>query len=247
MRICAVIPAAGRGTRLGLSCPKILAPLGPGRTIWTILRDRIIKHCDHINVILSPSGMEGYSKEFQDYDNVSVSLQPEPIGMGDAVFRGYSVWKAYDVILIIWGDQVFVSDATLAEILKLHQGVTNTLGLPLAFVPQPYVEYVIGSNNKLLDVKQSREGDTCSPYGFSDVGTFVLSTNSLVSYWEKYLSVQARGARTQEINFLPFLTFLNASGWSVRINLVKDERECRGINTQEDLDYFAKLVAGEIE
>lgn len=242
MRVCAVIPAAGKGSRLGLSCPKILAPLGNGRTIWSVLRDKLNAHCDHIHVVLSPSGIDEYSQNFHCYSNVTVSVQPEPIGMGDAVFRGYSVWKEYDVIIVIWGDQVFVSDDTLVGTLKSHKGKIHTLVLPLVSVEKPYVEYILGENNRLLDVRQSREGDICTPYGYNDIGTFVLSVNDLYKYWEKYLSLQSVGASTGEINFIPFLPFLSKNGWSICVYSVKDARESRGINTPDDLHYFSNII-----
>ena len=56
MKTCAVIPAAGRGTRLGLDRPKILAPLSSSETIWSVLRRKLLAMVDHIHVILSPEG-----------------------------------------------------------------------------------------------------------------------------------------------------------------------------------------------
>src|SRR5262249_33949540 len=41
MKICAVIPAAGRGSRLGTNRPKILAQLNARQTIWSVLRDKL--------------------------------------------------------------------------------------------------------------------------------------------------------------------------------------------------------------
>ena len=58
MRICAVIPAAGRGTRLGLDVPKILAPLSQDLKIWHVLRDLLLPHVEHVHVVLSPSSIE---------------------------------------------------------------------------------------------------------------------------------------------------------------------------------------------
>ena len=110
MKICAVIPAAGRGTRLGSDLPKILTPLTARDTIWSILHAKLAPLVDHIHLVLSPDG----AKQFPALPaNVSISIQPEPIGMGDAIFRGFDIWSQYDAVLIVWGDQVFVSSDTL--------------------------------------------------------------------------------------------------------------------------------------
>ena len=59
MRICAVIPAAGRGTRLGANGPKILTPLTDTQTVWDILHGRLAPLVDHIHLVLSPEGVPG--------------------------------------------------------------------------------------------------------------------------------------------------------------------------------------------
>jgi bifunctional UDP-N-acetylglucosamine pyrophosphorylase/glucosamine-1-phosphate N-acetyltransferase len=106
MTICAVIPAAGRGTRLGGDGPKILTPLTDTQTVWDILHAKLAPRVDHIHLVLSPEGAAVFPALPA---HVSHSIQSAPTGMGDAIFRGHAVWSRYDAILIVWGDQVFVS------------------------------------------------------------------------------------------------------------------------------------------
>jgi len=70
------------------------------------------------------------------------------------------------------------------------------------------------------------------------VGTFLLATQGLAAAWNDYQSKAVRGGQTGEINFLPFLPFLSARGWTVTPLEVADPTEARGINTQEDLSFF---------
>ncbi len=246
MNICAVIPAAGRGARLGLDRPKILAQLSLGETVWSVLRRKVLATADHIHVILSPEGEQLFRQAAADDlsgGRVSMSVQPAPVGMGDAIFCGYEVWRAAKTLLVIWGDQVFVSEKTLSEALKLHGASPETLVLPVVSLPAPYVEYVFDSDGRLTAVRQSREGDECRAGGWNDIGTFVLSAAGLKKAWECYLSTHAKGRETGEINFLPFLSFLSESRWRVRRLIVDDVREARGINTAADLRFFQDLYA----
>src|SRR5471032_471648 len=114
MRVCAVIPAAGRGTRLGADGPKILTPLTDRDTIWSTLHAKLSPLVDHIHLVLSPEGAAAFPPLPA---NVSISTQPAPNGMGDAIVRGYGVWSDYDAVLVVWGDQVFVSTDTLKRAL----------------------------------------------------------------------------------------------------------------------------------
>jgi bifunctional UDP-N-acetylglucosamine pyrophosphorylase/glucosamine-1-phosphate N-acetyltransferase len=248
MKVCAVIPAAGMGSRLGINIPKLLLPVSDNETVWTHLRKKLLTVVDHIHIIASTQGAELISAAVAAdaaAGQVSVGIQPKPIGMGDAIFRGFPVWKQAQSILVIWGDQIFVSQQTLAHTLAVHSAAENTLTLPLTQVSSPYVEYIFDKNKSLLKVKQSREGDNCDPQGLADVGTFVLSVNGLMPAWQTFLTITAHGSQTGEINFLPFLPFLSANGWQVNTLMVADNLEARGINTPDDLLFFQKLFNTE--
>ncbi len=244
MKICAVIPAAGRGSRLGLELPKLLVPIAGGATVWSILKDRLKPFVDHIHVVLSPEGAPLFERALvadSDRAMISTSIQAKPTGMGDAVFLGFPVWRQAQLILVIWGDQVHVSAGTIASSLAEHGGRHHCIGLPVVVLDQPYVEYRFDGQGRLAAILQSREGDICSPGGFGDVGTFVLSAAGLDEAWRRYRAGANAGSRTGEANFLPFLVYLSQAGWEIRRHLVNDASEARGINTPEDLEFFRTM------
>jgi bifunctional UDP-N-acetylglucosamine pyrophosphorylase/glucosamine-1-phosphate N-acetyltransferase len=242
VKVCALIPAAGRGSRLGTDAPKILAPLTEHETIWSILYAKLAPLVDHIHLVLSPDGALAFPSLPQ---RVSTSIQPEPIGMGDAIFGARAVWTRFDALLIVWGDQVFVSSDTLRRSLAALNLPERQAVLPVARMASPYVEYQF-EGPRLGKVLQTREGDKTSPNGFSDVGTFLLTTRGLAESWESYLVRAGRGDATGEINFLPFLPFLSDQGWTMTPLEVADATEARGINTKEDLVFFQSLYNGAL-
>ena len=244
--IFAVVPAAGRGTRLPSHLPKLLTPLAAGVTIWTLLSRALLTVVDHINIIVSPDGEPSIRAAVAQSNltgRVSLSLQPEPLGMGDAIFRGLPVWSHARTILVVWGDQVCVSARTLREACALHAGSARTLVLPVVALPEPYVEYLFADDGAVLSVRQSREGDLCRPNGYADVGAFVLSVEHLHHAWTRFLATQAPGALTGEINFLPFLPFLSSLGWRVKRLIVADPREACGVNTPADLASIQSVIS----
>lgn len=247
MKTCAVIPAAGLGKRLNSSMPKVLVSLTPTKTIWSVLRQNLVGLVDHIHLIVSPQGEEMIRLALAEdlaTGLVSLSVQSEPLGMGDAIFQGYPVWSKAENIIIVWGDQVFVSAQTLTCALQSHAGRAKTIALPLIEVTDPYVEYIFDADLGLSRVKQSREGDRCAAKGLSDVGTFVMSVRNLLPAWDAYMKRASRGNETQEINFLPFLPFLSHNGWHIQQLNVTDPLEARGINTPDDLLFFQQLYEG---
>lgn len=244
MNICAVIPAAGRGSRLGIEEPKLLVAVGGNRTIWTIMRARLDGLVDHIHVVLSPAGINvfrSHASYTSGDSSVSLSIQHEPSGMGDAIFCGFSIWSKAKVIVVIWGDQVHVSRETIETGLGIHGGAPRRLVIPVVSLSEPYVEYRFDSEGCLRTVLQTREGDCCEPGGLGDVGTFILSTDMIGEEWWQFRKVGLTGKRTGEVNFLPFFTFLAERGWEVKQMRVANSLEARGINTPDDLAFFRNL------
>ncbi|WP_256862571.1 NTP transferase domain-containing protein [Microbispora sp. GKU 823] len=237
-RLCAVIPAAGRGTRLGLGIPKIMVEIADGVTVWHVLHQRLRPYVEHVHVVMSPEGegpFRALAAEQIAGGEVSVSVQDEPTGMGGAIFGAAPHWEAYGTILVVWGDQAGLSPVTVDRVVRAHgKGLT----LPLVPMPDPYVEYELDGDGTLVRVRQSREGDECRPGGLSDVGVFCLSTEGLREEWTRYLDEAALGARTGEVNFLPFLPCLSRErNWPVTVVPVTDPDEARGVNTADDLEY----------
>lgn len=250
-RICAVIPAAGRGSRLGLDVPKILVPVDQERTVWDVLRDNLSPIVERIHIVLAPSAMADFSGKLQsdsEREKITVSEQREPLGMGDAIFGAERFWAGYDSILIVWGDQVNLSSSTLEKAAALsNEG--KTVVLPLVECKSPYVQYD-ESDGILKGVRQSREGDQMDLIGNSDVGLFILSVPELLDCWHRFVKESIVGAQTKELNFLPFLPFLSLNcGWKVRVSTVNDPTEAIGINTKEELAFtrerFARLKGNQ--
>lgn len=234
MSVCAVVPAAGRGSRLGADVPKILVPVDDGVTVWDLVRSRLTPHVDRLHVVLSPQGAEQFPSVGPP---VSLSIQEQPIGMGDAIFSSWRHWSAYDSVLVVWGDQVHVSAATVAAVLEAHASMAGPrCTLPVVRPEDPYVEYRF-AGRRLCEVRQSREGDHCTPGGMADVGVFCLSTAGLLHEWTTYAAISPTGAQSGELNFLPFLVHLSRAGWSVTPVEVDDPDEARGLNTPDDLVF----------
>jgi bifunctional UDP-N-acetylglucosamine pyrophosphorylase/glucosamine-1-phosphate N-acetyltransferase len=249
-KLCAIVPAAGRGTRLGADVPKVFVPLSPTATIWTALHDALAPLTDRIVLVLSPEGRAYAEKNRATFSagsfaKTEIALQPKPLGMGDAIFGAVDFWRDADHVAIVWGDQVNLSRKTLEACLALHAARGGPqLTLPVVRQANPYVEYVF-DGERLVKVRQSREGDACAPNGFSDVGVFLLSGGeTLLAEWQRYRVATAGGSVTGEVNFLPFLAHLSVvARWPVNRYETSDPAESLGINTPEELALARDLWA----
>lgn len=250
-----MIPAAGRGSRLGLNLPKILATIRDDLTVWAILKSKLMECVDHIHVVISPEYIETFEQIVRvdpERARISISVQATPRGMGDAVLGCADVWRSFKSMLVIWGDQVHVSSDTLQRSLALHQSRNETCGhctFPVVEMRHPYVQYVFSPNNTLMNIRESREGDKTDEVGLTDCGVFVLETHNLTSAWSEYLQIVRPGLATGELNFLPFFTYLVRCGWQFYPMRIEDPNESRGINTPADLAFFREhyRIEGAVE
>lgn len=246
MKIYAVIPAAGKGTRLKYDKPKIMVEIMPGLSIWKKLIQTLSPLVERVIPIMSPAGKPYLVSEISEDEPcvaVEICLQEKPIGMGDAIFQASSSWYLAEHILVMWGDQPHVSGHTLKRAIAIHASLQSPcVTIPVVRLNNPYVEYIFNDLGQLVDILQNREGDLCSHNGLSDVGTFLLSTQGLNEAWQNYLLEKKFGNNTGEINFLPFLVFLSLKcSWTITTLEVEDLNEARGINTVEDLLFFQGL------
>jgi len=246
--ICAVIPAAGRGTRLGLNVPKLLAPIDPETTIWSILRGKLLPNVDRIHLVVAPqwAGMfQALLASDPQSDRLSFSVQAEPRGMGDAIFGAAKYWGDAKTLLVVWGDQIHISADTLKRALAGHRGECGRhCTIPAVLMDRPYVQYCFDASGGLTEIRETREGAKCDAIGFSDVGTFALEVDGLDRAWQAYQLEGKAGACTGEVNFLPFLPYLARDGWSISRVAVNDPVEARGVNSMDDLQFFQQIYRG---
>jgi len=63
-----------------------------------------------------------------------------------------------DMLLVIWGDQVWVSEEILSRAVAAHGYGRQTVTVPLVSLPAPYVEYIFDGSERLIDIKTKPRG-----------------------------------------------------------------------------------------
>ena len=232
--ILAIVPAAGRGSRLGGEIPKaLITPPNYDKNLIQIAISKLLKFSDKVTVVVSPSLLS--NSNWKSISPAGYLVQEKPTGMGDAIFVCKDEIESAKIIVIVWADQIGISEETITNaIMKLTSEESPSFVIPSIQVKNPYVEYV-WLGNKLMKVLQSREGEKTNSKGFTDVGCFVLTGGKkLTEMWDKYCKLIPLGELTNERNFIPFFKYLSDFGWHGFItNAQQNDRI--GINTPSDL------------
>jgi len=240
----AVIPAAGKGSRLGYDLPKLLYPL-LGRTIMDWVLDALRPVCSRYVFVASPSGRESIEKEVKKRlgDAAQVIVQESPTGMGDAVLCAKSAVHTLNT-LVVWGDQITLSQNTVSRCAGLHEKRKQALlTLPTILKLQPYIHIVRDSTGRIIEVQQAREQTIAQDIGESDCGLFMFSSDALFSVLD-YAGKNniGFGLKTKEFNLLQVIPQFEISSNAVETLRISDINETLGVNTLEDAKLAESIL-----
>lgn len=237
----ALIPAAGRGSRLGSDKPKILFPIA-GRPILDWLMDLLSPLCSRFVFVVSPEGQAPVVAALAGNTGrnaCATEIQQQPLGMADAVARGLPAVETTNT-LIIWGDQVAVRRESLELAMRAHQGdVEREATIPTLWRDRPYIHFERDAAGRVARVLQAREGDEMPAHGESDCGVFLFRTESLRRTMPALLSSsECIGRKTRELNFLPIFPMLDR----LVTMPIMTEAESVGVNSPADAEYLERCL-----
>ena len=185
-----IIPAAGAGTRLQSSTPKVLTPVN-GRPMIDHLFDLYRGVTRHFVLVVHPSAealVKAHCDGVAPGLGIEYACQSEPTGMLDAILLAADAARRSqpDRIWITWCDQIGVRPDTIATLRRLstEQPVAPVV-LPTARQESPYIHFERDGEGRIVEIRQRREGDAMPSVGESDMGLFSLSPTVL--HWRLVL------------------------------------------------------------
>ena len=231
-----VVPAAGLGTRLRTTLPKLLVPVAGVPMI-----DRVLalyqSHVARSLIVVSPAAEEAVRRHLAGMRDVDIIVQPRATGMLDAILlarsavadaRANGVW-------ITWCDQVAVDPRTVRRLARTFQeNPSAAVVMPTVRRQDPYIHFGRDASGRIMQVLHRREGDAMPPEGESDMGLFALSGEAFSTFLPEYADSSGTGHTSGERNFLPFIPWV-AQRAPVVTFLACDPIEATGVNTPDEL------------
>jgi bifunctional UDP-N-acetylglucosamine pyrophosphorylase/glucosamine-1-phosphate N-acetyltransferase len=234
---CALIAAAGRGTRAGLPYPKTLFEV-QGKPILQRVIEALGPHADEVVVIASPDG-SGPIAECLAAAGVTarIAIQSAPRGMGDAVLVGAEGIDA-EHVLLAWGDIPFFQPSTVAAMMEAHRAHGNDFTFATALVESAYTLVSRDAAGRVTGVVESREAGIAEPGpGERDIGLFVFRREPVLAKLGEDLPGKY-GQATGEHGFLYAIGQLAAAGGKVEAVPVASELDLVSLNSLGDLKGY---------
>ncbi|MBI5353335.1 MAG: bifunctional UDP-N-acetylglucosamine diphosphorylase/glucosamine-1-phosphate N-acetyltransferase GlmU [Chloroflexi bacterium] len=232
MRVTAILLAAGQGTRMRSSTPKVLHPIAGKPMIWHAL-EAIKQSTNERPVVVVGHGAEAVTKYLED--SAQIVLQEPLLGTGHAVMQAESLLKdKTDLVVVCYSDMPLLRGETLqalVETQKKNKGPISLLTVhsdnPRGFgriirnadgtVSSIVEEYVATAEQ--LQVKEL------------NVGGYCFDANWLWSALRRIPKNHKKG----EYYLTDTVELASKDGLSVQATVMDDLEETIGINTRVHL------------
>ena len=236
-KTCALIAAAGRGTRAGLPYPKTLFKM-QGKPILLRVAEALVPHADALAVVASPDGAGPIGECLSDVGiEAQLAIQSEPLGMGHAVLAGLAGIEA-EHVLLGWGDIPFFQLATVAAMVEAHHARGNDFTFATATVESAYTIVSRDSNGRVRGVIESREAGIAEPGpGEREIGLFIFRRGPVWTKLQEDLPGKF-GRHTGEHGFLYLIEHLAAAGFKVDALPVASELDLISLNRMADIKAY---------
>lgn len=242
-----IVPAAGRGSRLGVDTPKALVTVN-GRPMLDHVLKRHGSFVSRVVIVVAPAALDRFAAFVAERDEpIDLVVQPQPTGMLDAIglARPVVASRRPARVAITWCDQIALSPATVARLAQRAMSPrAPALVFPTALVHHPYIHFDRDAGGRIVRVRQRREGDRMPDRGETDIGLFDLSLDAYLQDLATFADDAGAAPGTGERNFLPFIPWLAARA-IVETIPGGSPIEAVGINTPEELAAVAAHLARE--
>jgi bifunctional UDP-N-acetylglucosamine pyrophosphorylase/glucosamine-1-phosphate N-acetyltransferase len=229
----ALIMAAGQGTRMKSSLPKVLHPVcGRPMLLWPVIAARAAG-ISRVAVIVSPGSDFGDTLP----DGVETVVQQQSDGTGGAVRAALEVVEESEQVLVLSGDVPLVSTEVISSLLEDHHGTGAAATVMTAILDDPgsygrVVRDGDGEIEKIVEVKAA--GDA------TDEELEIREINSGIYCFRGLDLAEAlgeiRNENAQGEYYLPdVLPVLRSRGLSVGAHIADDPAVNLGVNNRADL------------
>jgi bifunctional UDP-N-acetylglucosamine pyrophosphorylase/glucosamine-1-phosphate N-acetyltransferase len=238
-RIAAVVMAAGLSTRMRSATPKHFHPLlGRPMVDWVIAVAREVG-ADPLVVVTSPDSVERF-------DGVTLAVQEEPRGTGDAVAAARSALDGFDGdVFVLSGDTPLLTRELLVALREEHTRAAADATL-LSFEPDtpfPYGRVIRDASGGVVEVVE--EADTTAEQRAIrelNSSTYVFRAPAL---WRALDRLDARNAQG-ELQLTDAIAHVIDDGGAAAAHRSEDQLAPVGVNTRADLATAAAVLRARV-
>ena len=244
MKLAAVVLAAGLGTRMNSSVPKVLNDLNGTLMLQHVL-NTLYKLKPKRIVVVAGMHIEEIKKSIQDGSNIFFAHQKEAKGTGDALLKAVPSLRGFQgTVLVVNGDTPLITPETLKKFLLLHIKRRDTLSL-ISFIsrePDSYGRVIRDERGNVLSIIENRDA-TVSQKSIKEVNSGVYAIESQGMGFLKAMKLnESKG----EYYLTDLVHIAKNKGVKIDAFCMGSKDEFIGINTHQELEKARQLMKDRI-
>ncbi len=236
MNLSVIILAAGAGTRMRSTKPKVLHKLAGSPMVEHVYNTSTKLGAKQIQVVYGHGGnlLTEQCKHF----NVEWCLQAEQLGTAHAVLQASPNISDDSVALILYGDVPLIKDSTLATLV--NKVSDNNISLLTVNLDEPagYGRIVRDSNNKVLAITEHKDASE-EIKKIQEVNTGILAVKA--AYLNECLNKINNNNVQGEYYLTDIIALAVADGNEVFTTQVDHSYEVEGVNDRKQLAKLERI------
>jgi bifunctional UDP-N-acetylglucosamine pyrophosphorylase/glucosamine-1-phosphate N-acetyltransferase len=233
-----LIMAAGHGTRMRSSLPKVLHPVcGRPMVEWVVEAARNAG-AERVVCITRPG--EGVAERLDG--TVEIAEQTEGEGTGAAVLAARDAVAQSKNVLVLSGDHPLVSTELIADLVATHErsNAAATLLPTERLDPTGYGRIVRGPDGTVERIVETKHPDSVPPEELAireiNIGAYAFAAPDLLE------ALEAVGEEHGERYLTGVIPVLRQLGRPLAAHVTEDTRSAMGVNTRADLLEIESLA-----
>lgn len=241
--ICALILAAGKGTRMKTSLPKALHQIIDQPMIFYPLTVLEKTGISNTSVVIGHGGHAVKDYLDSSWPSIKVDWQQEQKGTGHAVMIAEDWWSRFEHVLVLPGDVPLVSENSINELLSSHLETGSALSF-LSFSPTSSFGYgrVIRSREGLRIVEEKDATEEEKLVKEVNSGIYVFRTSHLKDALRNLSDVNSQG----EYYLTDTISELQSTKAPINVLYSDQPQEFEGVNTLLQLAEVTALMKRQI-
>ena len=240
-----VILAAGEGTRMKSSTPKVLHPIAGRTLVGHVLNAVDALSPKNVRVVVG-AGREQVEAHIAEIAPKAVTIfQEKRGGTGHATQLALAGMAPQGTVLILAGDTPLLSGDSLAQFVAAHTAGKFAASVLTAEHPDPtgYGRIIRDDNDELLRIVEEKDASDDEKFVFEiNSGVYAFDGEKLAASIGKLTNANAQG----ELYLTDVIGILKSAGESIAAIMIDDFTETLGVNDRVQLAESAAMLRDRI-